>query len=54
MNNSKNIEPEKKDKRKIENKLYNKELAKLQVELVKLQEWIVLKKIKGCCVIRRP
>ncbi|NQW36680.1 MAG: polyphosphate kinase 2 [Flavobacteriales bacterium] len=46
MNNSKNIEPEKKDKRKIENKLYNKELAKLQVELVKLQEWIVLKKLK--------
>jgi len=29
-----------KDKRKISNKVYNKELARLQVELVKLQEWI--------------
>ncbi len=36
----KNIEPEKRDKRRINQKLYNKELAKLQIELVKLQEWI--------------
>ena len=37
---SKSIEPEKRDKRRINKKLYNKELAKLQIELVKLQEWI--------------
>jgi polyphosphate kinase 2 len=36
----KNIEPKKRDKRRINQKLYNKELAKLQIELVKLQEWI--------------
>jgi polyphosphate kinase 2 len=34
------VEPEKKDTRRIKKKLYEKELAKLQVELVKLQEWI--------------
>jgi polyphosphate kinase 2 len=34
------VEPEHKDRRKIKNKVYEKELAKLQVELVKLQEWI--------------
>ena len=34
------VEPEKKDTRKIKRKVYEKELAKLQVELVKLQEWI--------------
>ena len=34
------IEPEKKDSRKIPNKVYEKELLRLQVELVKLQEWI--------------
>ena len=32
--------------RKIKNKIYEKELAKLQVELVKLQEWIKAKKLK--------
>jgi polyphosphate kinase 2 len=37
---AKQIEPEEKDQRTISNKLYNKELAKLQIELVKLQEWI--------------
>ncbi|MBN1998515.1 polyphosphate kinase 2 [candidate division KSB1 bacterium] len=36
----KQIEPEKKDHRKIKNKVYEKELANLQIELVKLQEWI--------------
>jgi len=46
MLHSKNIEPKKKDKRKINKKLYNKELAKLQIELVRLQEWIVFKKLK--------
>lgn len=42
----KEIEPTEKDKRKIKKKVYNKELAKLQVELVKLQEWIKLKGLK--------
>lgn len=40
------IEPEKRDKRKIKNKVYNAELAKLQIELVKLQEWIKFKGLK--------
>jgi polyphosphate kinase 2 len=34
------IEPEHKDTRTIKKKVYEKELARLQVELVKLQEWI--------------
>jgi polyphosphate kinase 2 len=34
------IEPERKDTRKIKRKVYERELARLQVELVKLQEWI--------------
>jgi len=34
------VEPERKDDRKIEKKVYERELARLQVELVKLQEWI--------------
>ncbi len=38
--NSQSIEPEKRDKRRINKKLYNKELARLQIELVRLQEWI--------------
>jgi len=42
----KNIEPEKRDKRRISIKVYNKELARLQIELVKLQEWIKYKKLK--------
>ncbi len=40
MTKQKNIEQEKSDKRKISTKVYNKELYKLQIELVKLQEWI--------------
>ncbi len=43
---SKSIEPEKRDKRRINNKLYNKELANLQIELVRLQEWIKHKGLK--------
>ncbi len=43
---TKNIEPEKRDKRKISKKLYHKELARLQVELVKLQDWIKFKNLK--------
>ncbi|MEN8186284.1 MAG: polyphosphate kinase 2 [Bacteroidota bacterium] len=42
----KNIEPEKRDKRKIKVKIYNKELERLQIELVKLQEWIKYKNLK--------
>jgi len=34
------IEPEKRDTRKVKNKVYLAELEKLQIELVKLQEWI--------------
>ncbi len=48
MGKSKNIEPEKRDRRKIKNKVYNKQLGKLQVELVRLQEWI---KHKGLRVV---
>jgi polyphosphate kinase 2 len=36
----KSVEPELKDTRTISNNVYNKELANLQIELVKLQEWI--------------
>jgi len=35
-----------KDRRKIKNKVYEKELARLQVELVELQEWIKHKGLK--------
>jgi len=45
-NQSKNIEPEKRDKRKINKKLYHKELTRLQIELVKLQDWIKEKNLK--------
>ena len=34
------VEPEQKDTRKIKRKVYERELARMQVELVKLQEWI--------------
>ena len=36
--------------RKISNKEYNKELANLQIELVKLQEWIKEKGLKVVCI----
>ncbi|MHC4357114.1 MAG: polyphosphate kinase 2 [Planctomycetota bacterium] len=39
-NPAKFVEPEQKDERKIKNKVYERELARLQIELVKLQEWI--------------
>ena len=39
-NPAKFVEPERKDRRKIKNKVYERELTRLQVELVKLQEWI--------------
>jgi len=48
MGKSKSIEPERRDKRKIRKKEYEKILRKLQIELVKLQEWI---KHKGLRVV---
>lgn len=43
---SKHVEPESRDTRKIDSKTYSKELAKLQIELVKLQEWVKHEKLK--------
>ena len=40
------VEPVKRIGKKIKNKLYDKELARLQIELVKLQEWIKHKGLK--------
>jgi polyphosphate kinase 2 len=40
------VEPEKRDKRKIKEKFYLEELDRLQIELVKLQEWIKYKDLK--------
>lgn len=45
---NKHVEPEKRDKRKIEKKVYEAELRKLQIELAKLQEWV---KVKGLKVV---
>jgi polyphosphate kinase 2 len=42
----KHVEPEKKDHRLISEKKYNKELRKLEIELIKLQEWVIFKKLK--------
>ena len=36
--------------KKLKNKAYDKEMAKLHVELVKLQEWVKLKGLKVCVV----
>jgi polyphosphate kinase 2 len=35
-----------KKKKKIKNKVYEKELARLQIELVKLQQWIIHRKLR--------
>jgi polyphosphate kinase len=35
---------------KLKNRIYEKELAKLHVELVKLQQWVVAKGLKVCVV----
>ncbi len=40
------LEPVHKDERKFDKKSYDKNLRKLQIELVKLQEWIKLKGLK--------
>lgn len=42
----KHIESEKKDHKSIKNKKYKKELQKLNVELIKLQDWVIYKKLK--------
>ena len=34
---------------KLDSKKYNKELKNLQVELIKLQEWIKQEAFKSCC-----
>ncbi|MGV8096447.1 MAG: polyphosphate kinase 2 [Mangrovibacterium sp.] len=41
-----NVEPKKKDPRRIRTKFYNSELEKLQIELVKLQDWVRHEKLK--------
>ena len=41
-----NSEQQSTEKKKIQKKMYEKELANLQIELVKLQEWIKLKGLK--------
>ena len=43
-----------KDKQKLTTKEYEKELAKLHVELVKLQEWVKAKGLKVCIVFEGP
>ncbi len=45
-NKPKYIEPVKKEAKSISHKVYEKELARLQTELVKLQEWIKLEGLK--------
>ncbi len=37
-------------KKRLKRKVYEKELARLHVELVKLQQWVVQKRIKVCVV----
>lgn len=42
----KHVETEKRDPRSISKKKYNKELRKLEIELIKLQEWVKAKQLK--------
>lgn len=44
--NLKHVEPKERDIRKIKSKVYKKELDKLQIELVKLQDWIKHENLK--------
>lgn len=50
MSDTNNASQNSNAKNKIANKEYNKELAKLQIELVKLQEWIKEKGLKVVCI----
>ncbi len=45
-NNSHSVKSEKTNQEKLKKRFYEKELSKLQIELVKLQEWIKEKKLK--------
>ena len=47
-------EKPKKHNDKLKTKEYEKELAKLHVELVKLQEWVKFKGLKVCIVFEGP
>ena len=40
---------EKKTSKKIKKAFYEAELSELQIELVKLQEWVRHKGVEGCC-----
>jgi len=42
----KHVEPKKRDDRKIDSEFYLKELDRLEIELVKMQEWIKQEKLK--------
>ena len=42
----KHVESEIKDHRKIKDEVYLEELRKLEIELIKLQEWVVVKQLK--------
>lgn len=42
----KHVETEDKDPRSIRKKKYNKEILKLEIELIKLQEWVKAKQLK--------
>jgi len=44
--NNQKVEPKKRDKKRIKNEIYERELENLQIELVKLQEWIQIKGLK--------
>lgn len=50
MSDTNNASQNSNAKNKIANKEYNEELAKLQIELVKLQEWIKEKGLKVVCI----
>ena len=40
------VESETKDQKSISDKRYNQEMEKLEVELIKLQEWVIFKQLK--------
>ncbi len=44
------VEGQEPEPKKIPNKVYEKELGKLQIELVKMQEWIRFKGLKVVCI----
>jgi len=44
--NKESEKPEEVKKKQLKNKVYEKELSRLQVELVKLQEWVKFNKLK--------